>query len=296
MIFDLSFLRLELQAAQTGAIPPDLLSHPAFDAIAAHEAELGRPVWDAESFSARFAAAAAGKEGDWGLAPLFGQQAALEEFGRWLEAEQAALTAQIDGRLARFTAVPQKAGLRCVPYAGSYDAGFSPDVGSGAIYLNLPVFPCRESFLDALVHESYHARAVSGKPARRFAAIAADPAPVVQLLYYTAEEGIANFVGCGGCADPGHSAIPLRPAREGAEELSRLLSRCSAGEISGREALDAFLQTDCCYTAGGYLAQAVWEHAGRGGLDLWSARADLHAYYRAFLRTPQGKGWPEIAG
>ena len=54
MIFDLSFLDLELEAAKTGSFSPVLTAHPAFRAIAEHEAELQRPVWDADSFSTSF--------------------------------------------------------------------------------------------------------------------------------------------------------------------------------------------------------------------------------------------------
>ena len=85
MIFDLSFLDLELEAARTGAVPSQLLTHPTFDAIARHEAALpNRPVWDEDSFRARFAAAASGDTQDyhdWGLAPLFHSREALE---KWL--------------------------------------------------------------------------------------------------------------------------------------------------------------------------------------------------------------------
>ena len=106
MIFDLSFLDLELEAAKTGSLSPALTGHPAFRAIAEHEAELQRPVWDADSFSTRFSAAAEGKEGDWGLAPLFQERERLEGFRDWLETEKEALTALVRRQLERFTGVP----------------------------------------------------------------------------------------------------------------------------------------------------------------------------------------------
>lgn len=296
MVFDLSFLSLELTAADTGAVSNELLDHPAFRAIADHEAELGRPVWDKESFLNRFVAAKAKEKGlpSWGLAPLFQDRARLEELRTWLETEGAALTERIDTWLSRFTAVPQRPDLRCVPYVGSYDAGFSPNVGSGTIYLNLPVLPSRESFLETLVHESYHARAVNEKTARRCRAIEADPDPITQLLYITAEEGAANLVGYNGSMTTEHPVIPLRTPEEGTAELKQLLTRYESGELTGQDTLNAFLQTDCCYTGGSYLACSVWESLGRDGLELWSAQGDLWGYYTAFRSAPQGADWPDL--
>ena len=298
MKFDLSFLDLELEAARTGAVPSQLLTHPTFDAIARHEAALpNRPVWDEDSFRARFAAAAAGDTldyHDWGLAPLFQDRDRLAQWRSWMEDEEKTLTGQIDQWLARFTSVLQHPELRCIPYVGSYDAGFSLGAGDTAIYLNLPVFSCREAFLQTLVHESFHARLTSPEVTQLLRGMEADPDPIVQLLYYTAEEGIAHIVGYGGKTSTQYPTIPIRPAQEGAAELKDLLTRFHAGQISGQEALEAFVQTDCCYSGGGFIAHSVWQALGRDGLDLWSAKGDWKGYYAAFRATPQGADWPAV--
>ena len=298
MIFDLSFLDLELEAARTGVVSSRLLAHPTFDAIARHEAALpNRPFWDEVSFRARFAAAAAGDTQDyhdWGLAPLFYSREALEEWRGWFSEQAEELTRQIGQWLERFTAVPQNPGLRCVPYVGSYDAGFTLGAGDAAIYLNLPVFSCREAFLQTLVHESFHARLTSPEVTQLLQGMEADPDPIVQLLYYTAEEGIAHIVGYGGETSTRYPTIPIRPAQEGAAELKDLLARVHAGQISGQEALETFVQTDCCYSGGGYIAHSVWQALGRDGLDLWSVQGDWKGYYAAFRATPQGADWPAV--
>ena len=298
MIFDLSFLDLELEAARTGVVSSRLPAHPTFDAIARHEAALpNRPVWDEASFRARFAAAAAGDTQDyhdWGLAPLFHSREALEEWRSWFSDRAEELTRQIGQWLERFTAAPQNPGLRCVPYVGSYDAGFSLGAGDAAIYLNLPAFSCREAFLQTLVHESFHARLTSPEVTRLLQGMEADPDPVVQLLYYTAEEGIAHIVGYGGETSTRYPTIPIRPAQEGAAELKDLLTRVHAGQISGQEALETFVQTDCCYSGGGFIAHSVWQDLGRDGLDLWSVQGDWKRYYAAFRATPQGADWPAV--
>lgn len=297
MIFDLSFLNLELEAAVTETISAELLSHPAFRAIAEHEAELQRPVWDEESFRIRFAAAAAEnkeKWSDWGLSPLFREREKLAEMKKWLETEQKTISDKIADWLANFTSVPQRENLCCVPYVGSYDAGFSPSVGSGIIYLNLPVLSCKESFLETLVHESYHARQVSTEAKQRCMQIEANQNPIVQLMYITAEEGTANLVGYHGAAETQYPVIPLRTPEEGTEQLKQLLSQYANSELSGQDVLNAFMQSDCCYTAGGYIAKSVWDKFAMDGLDLWSAKADLNAYYEAFRATMQGADWPEL--
>lgn len=297
MIFDLSFLNLELEAAKTGVITSELLNHSAFQAIAAHEAELQRPVWDKESFETRFAAAAAGnteKYSDWGLAPLFQTREKLEQMRNWLETEGGALTEQINSWLAHFTTVPQRKELNCVAYVGSYDAGFSLDIGSRAIYLNLSIFSDRESFLETLVHECYHARKVSQEAEQRSRQIENSGNPMAVLMWILAEEGTAHFVGYHGSVTTSHPVIPLRTPEEGTEELKRMLEQFGKGERSGADTLNAFLQTDCCYTAGGYIAQCVWEKFGREGLELWADKADLKAYYDAFRSTPWGNDWPEL--
>ena len=295
MIFDLSFLDLELEAAKTGSLSPALTGHPAFRAIAEHEAELQRPVWDADSFSTRFSAAAAGKEGDWGLAPLFQERERLEGFRDWLETEKEALTALVRRQLERFTGVPQNPELRCIPYVGSYDAGFSPDVGNGAIYLNLPVLSSREGFLETLVHESYHARKAEPKTRQKAKQLEFQSSPMTQLLFFTAEEGAASLVGNNGLLASQNPVIPLRAAEEGYAELKQLLGRFCGQELDEQAALEAFLQTDCCYTGGVYIAYSVWKAYGRDGMDTWSARADLDAYYQAFRSAPQGADWPALS-
>ena len=297
MIFDLSFLKLELEAAGKMEISKELLSHPAFKALADHEAALQRPVWDEESFRDRFAAAATEEPedwSDWGLAPLFHDREKLENMKHWLETEQDALTKQIDEWIACYTEVPQRDNLRCVVYVGSYDGGFSPDVGSGLIYLNLPVFSCKESFLETLVHESYHARRVSEETFLSCKRMADDENLIKQILFSTFEEGIATFVGYNGSTTTQYVIIPMRTPEEGSEELKQLMQRYKRKEMTEQEVFDSFIQSDCCYTCGIYIANSVWENSGIAGLDLWSSQADLRAYYEAFRSTPQGAEWPEL--
>ena len=297
MNFDLTFLSLELNAADKKEVSKELLSHPAFSAIARHEANLQRPVWDEESFRIRFAAAAAEEPeewSDWGLAPLFHDREQLEDMKHWLENEQNVLTKRIDEWLGKFTNVPQRAELRCIAYVGSYDGGFSPDVGSGAIYLNIPVFSCKESFLETLVHESYHARKVSEETALLHKNLEEDTDPIKKLLFFTFEEGIATFVGYKGAMSTQYPVIPLRTAEEGITELKQLIQRYKQGELTAQDVFDSFGQSDCCYTGGVYIANSVWEKMGIAGLELWSAQADLKAYYEAFRSTPQGTDWPEL--
>lgn len=297
MIFDLSFLNLELEAADKREISRELLSHPAFRAIADHEANLQRPVWDEESFRTRFAVAATEEPeewSDWGLAPLFHDRAKLEDMKHWIETEQEALSKKIDEWLAKFTDVPQRAELRCVPYVGSYDAGFSPNVGSGAIYLNLPVLSCKESFLETLVHESYHARMVCEETSLRCKKIEESTDPIIHLLYFTFEEGIADFIGHHGSMSTQYPVIPLRTPEEGSEELKQLLQCYKQGELTAQDVFNSFGQSDCCYTGGVYIANCIWEKLGIAGLELWSSQGDLKAYYEAFRSTPQGADWPEL--
>ena len=297
MIFDLSFLDLELEAARTGVISPQLLGHPTFEAIARHEAELGRPAWEEASFRARFRAAAAGDTAgghDWGLAPLFRSREGLTQWRNWMADRGEELTGRVGRQLERFTSAPQRPDLRCVPYVGSYDAGFALDVGDGAIYLNLPLFSCFEAFLQTLVHESFHARVVCPETARRVQDVNAHPDPMVRLLSIAAEEGIAHIVGYDGATSTQFPTISIRDAQTGALELKDLLTRCHSGRISGQEALDAFLHTDCCYSGGGYMAHSVWQALGRDGLDPRSAQGNLKEYYGAFCATPQGAGWPMV--
>lgn len=297
MIFDLSFLNLELEAADKREISRELLSHPAFGAIADHEANLQRPVWDEESFRTRFAAAATEepeKWSDWGLAPLFHDRAKLEDMKNWIENKQEALSKKIDEWLAKFTEVPQRADLRCVPYVGSYDAGFSPDVGSGAIYLNIPVLSCKESFLETLVHESYHARRVREETSLCYKKMEENADPIIQLLFFTFEEGTATFIGYNGSMTTQYPVLPLRTPEEGSRELKQLLQRYKQGELTAQEVFSSFGQSDCCYTAGVYIADSIWEKSGIADLELWSSQGDLKAYYEAFRSTPQGADWPEL--
>lgn len=297
MIFDLSFLNLELEAAEKNEISKELFSHPAFKAIADHEAALHRPVWDEESFRNRFAAAATvepEKWSDWGLAPLFHDRENLEDIKYWIENEQDALSKKIDVWLAQFTQVPQRGDLRCIPYVGSYDGGFSSDVGSGAIYLNIPVLSCKESFLETLVHESYHARMISEEISLHYKEMEENADPISQLLFYTFEEGTATFIGYNGAMTTQYPVIPLRTPEEGSGELKQFLQQYKQGELTAQEVFNSFGQSDCCYTGGVYIAHSIWEKSGIAGLELWSARGDLKAYYEAFRSTPQGADWPEL--
>lgn len=298
MTFDVSFLNLELEAAKTGNISKELLSHPAFEMIAKHEEGLKRPVWDEKSFRERFAEAKVGHTedyADWGLAPLFQDREKIEELKNKIETEPDSLTKIIDERVARFTAVPQNQKLCCVAYVGSYDGGFSMEVGSNIIYLNLSIFSCEESFLETLVHESYHARMESEEIKMRRKEIEDREDPIEMLLFTVAEEGIANFIGYNGATETKYPVIPLRTVEEGSGELKQLLQKYAQGEMTGQETLEAFAQTDCCYTGGSYIAKSVWDKFGRDGLELWSAQADLKAYYKAFRETPKGIDWAELS-
>lgn len=297
MIFDLSFFNLELEAADKNEISKELLSHPAFQAIADHEEHLQRPVWDEESFRTRFAAVAEEDPeewSDWGLAPLFHDRASLEDMKHWIETEQDAISKKIDEWLAKFTNVPQRAELRCIPYVGSYDGGFSPDVGNGAIYLNIPVLSCKEGFLETLVHESYHARMINEETSLCYKKMEENTDPIIQLLFFTFEEGTATLVGYNGSMTTQYPIIPLRTPEEGSEELKQLLQRYKQGELTAQDVFNSFGQTDCCYTGGVYIANSIWEKLGLEGLDIWSSQGDLKAYYEAFRSTPQGADWPEL--
>lgn len=298
MIFDVSFLNLELESAKTGNISPKLLLHPAFAALAKHEEALNRPVWDEKSFRERFANAKVGNTenyADWGLTPLFHDKEKIEALKNTIETEPDRLTRIIDERMIRFTAVPQNRQLCCVTYVGSYDGGFSAEVGSDKIYLNLAVFSNEESFLETLVHESYHARMEEKEIKEQHIQMENSNMPMEKLLFHTVEEGIANFIGYNGSTETKYPVIPLRTVEEGSSELKQLIQKYTQGKITGQEALETFFQTDCCYTGGCYIAKSVWDKFGRNGLELWSAQADLEAYYKAFRKTPEGADWADLS-
>ena len=297
MIFDLSFLDLELESANGAEIPKELFAHPTFKKIADHEAELNRPTWDEESFRTRFSAAAADKRekrSDWGLAPLFHNREELEALKHWIESEKDDLSKRIDKWIAQYTAAPQRGDARCIAYVGSYDAGFSPSVGSGEIYLNIALLSRKECFLETLVHESYHARMLSKEANLRRKMIEDNSDPIMILLFLTFEEGIATYVGNNGSTSTQYPVIPFRKPEEGIEELKYIIKRYKQGELTAQDAFNQFALSDCCYTGGAYIADSVWKKLGIDGLELWSSQIDLKAYYEAFRSTPEGMEWPEL--
>lgn len=297
MKFDLSFVDLELESAKTGEITKELLEHEAFAAIVRHDEALQRPAWGGEGFRACFAEAKAGNTenyADWGLAPLFQEREKIESLKEQIEKGSEELSKRIDTWIEKYTTVPQQEDVCCICYVGSYDGGFAMETGDGKIYLNLAFSPCQEAFLQTLVHESYHGRQISAEARQHHDKLENGENPISAMMFYTAEEGVASFVGFGGSMTTEYPVLPMNTPKEGCEELKDILNRYARGEISGEEALGEFMQTYCCYTAGSYIANSVWEKLGKEGLDLWSDKADLQAYYKAFCSTLQGADWPEL--
>lgn len=293
MIFDLDFVNMELEAAKTGRIPPALPDHPVFQAISFHESQLERPPLDEALFQARMEAAAAGAAHSWGLGPLFRDRVRLEHLIQWLHRDSKAITREIQARLARYTSAQTPADLRCVLYVGTGDGGFQ--IGNEhTVYLNLSVFTCREALLQTLTHESFHARAISRQARHRIHRLEEEDDYIGAVLYYTFEEGTADFIGNNGRLTSPYTILPLRTPSEGTQELWWLLWRWNHGLCTREDVYTAFQHSDCRYTAGVWIAQCIWEAYGKAGLDLWAAHCDSQEFYMAFLSTVQGTEWPRF--
>lgn len=294
MIFDLRFVNLELEAAKTGIVSTELTSSPVFRAISLHEMALDRPALDADSFERYLDAAAAGAENCWGLSALFDKREKMLTAMAWLEEEKDLISEKIQNWLAYFTSAPINPNLRCVLYVGTHDGGFKLGSDSETIYLNLPTIACREAFYETLAHESYHARARNPEAVQRIRKIEENDDYIGGVLYTTFEEGIADFIGYFGGTTTKYPVLPLRPTEEGTWELKQLLWDYKSGRLTGEALYKAFRKTDCCYTAGVYIASCVWGHLGLDGLDLWSVHRSLKAFYSAFRSTAQGADWPDL--
>ena len=79
--------------------------------------------------------------------------------------------------------------------------------------------------METLVHECYHARKAEPKTRQKAKQLEFQSSPMTQLLFFTAEEGIASLVGNNGLLASQHPVIPLRAAEEGCAELKQLLGR-----------------------------------------------------------------------
>lgn len=293
MIFDVDFLNLELQAARTGLLPAALTDHPTFRALSFHESELDRPVLDEKLFRTHMAAAAYGVEPCWGLAPLFRQGDKIQRMIEALAEDPDAVTREITARMAPFTDALPAPDLRCVLYAGTHDGGFQ--IGyEHTVYLNVAAFTCREGLFQTLAHESYHARALPPEAEKRIRRLEEEDDYIGAVLYFTFEEGIADFIGNQGYASTPYSVIPLRPLEEGIYELYTLLQKCRSGELSPEDLYFRFRKTDCCYTAGFWIAKCIWDYYGKDGVDLWTRHCDHQEFYNTFRSTPWGADWPEL--
>ncbi len=81
-------------------------------------------------------------------------------------------------------------------------------------------------------------------------------------------------------------------APEGTAQLCHLLTQYTAGRITGGELERAFFNSDCCYSAGLYIAHGIWDRFGRDGLEFWSRDGDLDSYMQKFASCPQAVQWP----
>lgn len=295
MIFDFSFVDLELDAAETGILSPQLLSHPAFQAIAYHESELDRPILDAERFLSYLADAAVGEKRDWGLSPLFRDREKLIQLKHTMEQDLDIITQKLARWLGRYTSVPLNSDLHCIFYVGTYDGGFHIIYESQSVFLNIPTFFCQESFFQTLVHESYHARRIGPEVARQIIRLERENDYIGAVLYLTFEEGTAEFIGYDGALTTQYPVIRLRSPAEGTLELRQLLWNYQMGSLTAEETYQTFQQTDCRYTAGVFIASCVWDAYGLSEFDRWARTCDWKAFYNAFRLTPQGADWPELS-
>lgn len=294
MIFDLHFVNLELKAAKDGTVPPALFTDPVFQAIAFHEAAMNRPALDEARLRSYFAAAAADEDNCWGLSMLFRRRKRVERILALLEEERELITDVIEKWLRIFTSAPQAACLRCVPYVGTYDGGFKLEGENETVYLNIPAISCREAFYETLAHESFHARQRSPQADEKIRLMEGSSNYLEAVLYFTFEEGIAEFIGYNGFTTSKYPILRLRAPEEGSAELKDLLRRYREGLLTGAALYHSFRAGDCCYTAGVAIASAVWAYQGREGLDLWAVRYDEKAFYEAFRNTPTGQDWPAL--
>lgn len=284
MNIDVEFLNMEAKAAHTGVVPPELCSHATFLALNEHDLALGRPALTAEAFL--------DGTGSWSLARLKNQLEQIDSMLLWLEQERESIEQALHTRQARYTAAPIPAQLRYVLYAGGADGGFAPD--SEAVYLNMTLYTRRDTFMDTLSHECYHAREKEQYALDRRGAFA-DRGPLQRILAAAAEEGIATLVQFDGMLENDHAAKRYRSASEGAAQLSQLLAQYASGELVGTELEHAFFSSDCCYSAGLYVACGIWNRFGIEGLELWSRDGSLDEYMRRFMDCPEAAQWtPEV--
>lgn len=284
MNINIEFLTMEANAAQAGIVPPDFCHHPTFQALHRHELELDRPALTTSSFL--------DPDGSWSLRRLADQLEQISDMIHWLEQESPRIEQALQTRLERYTEAPIPAGLQYVLYAGGTDGGFAPD--SNALYLNMTLYSRHDTSLDTLAHECYHAREKGPSALEKREEFSARE-PLQRILMAAAEEGIATLVQFDGLLENGHAAKRYRPAPEGAAQLCSLLTRYIAGGLTGAELESAFFNSDCCYSAGLYIAHGVWDRFGREGLELWSRDGSLDSYMQKFASCPQAVQWPSEA-
>lgn len=204
------------------------------------------------------------------------------------------ISRELEGWLMRFTSVPLNPDLCCIFYVGTYDGGFHIIYESQSIFLNIPAFFCRESLLQTLVHESYHARLIAPEVAMQIIRLEQENDYLGAVLYLTFEEGTAEFIGYNGSLTTQYPVIRLRSPKDGTLELRQLLWNYHLGTLTAEETYRAFQQTDCCYTAGVFIASCVWDAYGIAAFDRWAQSCDWKAFYNAFRSTPQGADWPNL--
>lgn len=284
MNINMEFLTMEANSAQTGVLPPDFCNHPTFQALNEHELDLARPALTASSFL--------NPDGSWSLKRLADRLEQISNMIHWLEQERPRIEQALQTRLNRYTTAPIPADLQYVLYAGGTDGGFAPD--SNALYLNMTLYSRHDTFMDTLAHECYHARE-KGRSALKRREEFSTRGPLQRILMAAAEEGIATLVQFDGLLENDHAAKRYRPAPEGAAQLCSLLTQYSAGRLTGVELESAFFNSDCCYSAGLYIAHGIWSRFGREGLDLWSRDSNLDSYLHRFASCPQAVQWPSEA-
>ncbi|MDO5400158.1 MAG: hypothetical protein Q4F17_04145 [Eubacteriales bacterium] len=294
MIFDLDFVNLELKAAASGVVPEALTDHPVFQAIAFHEAQLDRPELTRARFCAALRAAARNEDGSWGLRALFDRRENLLKLIGWLSEDSQGIFQMMAAWLSHFTTARLTGALRCILYVGTHDGGFKLASDSEDIFINAAALTNLDCFLETLAHECYHARTKSPALVRRIQRLEEENDYLGAVLYSTFEEGTADFVGNNGATVTQNPVFPLRPPEEGAAQLRQLLRDYRSGSLSGEALYMTFRKTDCCYTAGVYIAAAVWQDCGIDGLDVWSQELDWMKYYSLFRSTEPGADWPEL--
>lgn len=293
MIFDLDFLNLELEAAQTGVVPAELFAHPVFQAIAVHESELDRPALDEGQFCAYLTAAAAG-EVSWGLETLFDRREQVRELESCLCGRQQEISRMMDDWLSHFTSARLPGQIHCALYVGTHDGGFKLSWEPNKIFINAAALPNADCFLETLAHESYHARPKAPDTIRRILRLEEEDDYLGAVLYSAFEEGTADFVGNNGATVSQYPVFPLRTPEEGLAQMRQLLWNYQGGRLSGEDLYLTFRKTDCCYTAGVAIAAAVWQKYGIDGMDVWAVELDWMKFYRLFRSTALGVSWPDL--